>query len=120
MAATGPVLLCTLMHRWSASGPSLPDEIGLITITMLMVAIGCVLQLRATTTFGGLTLGIYLAVLFAHLAYHPQVAIGVYLAAGGAIIFLTGVVLSIYRDRLLALPSKIANRQGIFQIIDWR
>jgi len=118
--ATAPVLFCMLMHRWSVSGPSLPDEIGLITITMLMVAIGCVLQLRATTTFGGLTLGVYLAVLFGHLAYHPQIAIGVYLAAGGSMIFLTGVVLSIYRDRLLALPSKIANRQGIFQIIDWR
>ncbi len=120
LTATIPVLFCTLMHRWSSTGPSLGDEIGLITITALMVAIGCVLQVRSTTTFGGLTLGIYLAVLFGHLAYHPQIAIGVYIAAGGALIFLTGVMLSIYRDRLLALPSKIANREGIFRVIDWR
>lgn len=120
ITATAPVFFCTLMHRWSRSGPSLADEIGLITITTLMVAIGCVLQIRATTSIGGMALSVYLAVLFGHLAYHPQVAIGVYLAAGGAMIFMTGVILSIYRDRLLALPSKIANREGIFQIIDWR
>jgi hypothetical protein len=120
IAATAPVFVCTLMHRWSESGPSLADELGLITITSLMVAAGCVLQIRATTAIGGTALGAYLAVLFGHLAYHPQVTVGVYLAAGGAMIFLTGVILSIYRDRLLALPSKIANREGVFQIIDWR
>ena len=118
--ATLPVLCCTLMHRWSTSGPSLGDELCLITVTALMVAIGCVLQVRATTTIGAATLGLYLAILFGHLAYHPQVAIGVYLAAGGALIFMTGVVLSIYRDRLLALPARIAQREGIFRVIDWR
>jgi|GEM_PF-1993866 hypothetical protein len=120
LASTLPVLICTLMHRWSQSGPSLGDELSLITITALMVTIGCILQVRSTTTFGGLTLGLYLAVLFGHLAYHPQIAVGVYLAAGGALIFLTGVLLSVYRDRLLALPSKISNREGLFRIIDWR
>jgi hypothetical protein len=119
-AATVPVMIRTLMHRWSTSGPSLGDELGLLTVTILMVAIGCILQIRSTTMIGGSTLGVYLAVLFGHLAYHPQVAIGVYIAAGGALIFLTGVVLSIYRERLLALPSQVANREGIFRVIDWR
>jgi hypothetical protein len=31
-----------------------------------------------------------------------------------------GVALSIYRDRLLALPDQIVNREGFFRIIDWR
>lgn len=119
LAATLPVLVCTLYHRWY-TGPLLGDELGLITVSALMVALGCVLQIRSTTTFGGVTLGIYLAVLFGHLAYHPQIAVGAYLAIGGAIIFLCGVMLSIYRDRLLALPSRIAHREGIFQVIDWR
>jgi hypothetical protein len=120
IAATAPVFVCMLMHRWSAKGPSLGDELSLITITSLMVAVGCILQIRATTSIGGLALGVYLAVLFGHLAYQPQIAVGVYLVAGGAVIFMTGVMLSVYRDRLLALPSKIANREGIFQMIDWR
>ncbi len=75
--ATLPVLCFTLMHCWSTSGPSLGDERGLITVTVLMVKIGGVLQIRATTTVGGATLGLYLAVLFGHVAYHPQVTIGV-------------------------------------------
>jgi len=118
--ATLPVFYCTLMHRWSSNGPSMIDEIGLITIAVAMIAIGCVLHIRSTTSIGGLIFGSYLIVLFGHLAYHPQVAIGVYLAAGGLLIFMTGVMLSIYRDRLLALPAKISNREGVFQIIDWR
>ena len=120
LAATMPVLICAFMHRWSISGPSLGDEIGLLTVSILMVSIGCILQLRSTTLIGGSTLGIYLAVLFGHLAYHPQVAIGVYIAAGGALIFLTGITLSIFRDRLLALPSKMAHREGVFRVMDWR
>lgn len=120
LLATFPVFCCTLMHRLWSGAPSLGDELGLITVTVLMVAIGCVLQIRSTTSVGGAALGLYLAVLFGNLVYHPQIAVGVYLAAGGGIIFLTGVVLSIYRDRLLALPSNIAHREGIFQWIDWR
>ena len=119
LAATAPVLICMLYHRWS-TGPLLGDELGVITVSVLMVALGCILQIRSATTVGGATLGIYLAVLFGHLAYHPQIAVGAYIAIGGAVIFLTGVILSIYRDRLLALPSRIASREGIFQIIDWR
>jgi len=120
LLATLPVFYCALMHRLWSNAPSLGDELGLITVTVLMVAIGCVLQIRSTTSVGGAALGLYLAVLFGNLVYHPQIAVGVYLAAGGGIIFLTGVLLSIYRDRLLSLPSKIAQREGIFQLIDWR
>jgi hypothetical protein len=119
IAATFPVLFCTLYHR-ATTGPNLGDELALMTISILMVALGCVLQVRSPTALGGGTLAIYLAVLFGRLAYHPQIAVGAYLAIGGGVVFLVGVVLSIYRDRLLALPSKIAHREGVFQVIDWR
>jgi hypothetical protein len=85
-----------------------------------MVVTGCVLQVRSTTTLGALSFVTYLVVLFAELVYRPQVALGAYLAIGGGLVFLAGVALSVYRDRLLALPSKIAHREGIFRIIDWR
>jgi hypothetical protein len=39
---------------------------------------------------------------------------------GGGSIFLIGLLLSVYRDRLLALPQKIKQRQGIFQVLSWR
>ncbi len=38
----------------------------------------------------------------------------------GAVIFLTGLLLSIYRDRLLALPEKVKRREGIFRVLGWR
>jgi len=36
------------------------------------------------------------------------------------LIFAIGIALSIYRDRLLALPEQIAKHEGLFKIIDWR
>lgn len=120
IAATLPILFCTLKHRFSFAGPLLIEELALITIATLMIAIGCVLQIRSTTTFGVGTIVLYLVILFADLAYRPQIAISAYLAAGGAVIFVLGVILSIYRDRLLALPTMVAQRKGLFQIIDWR
>jgi len=50
----------------------------------------------------------------------PNVAMGVYLAIGGALLFAMGIALSIYRERLLALPSRIQNREGVFRILAWR
>ncbi len=42
--------------------------------------------------------------MLASLAYRPQVAVGVYLAVGGALVFATGIALSVYREKLLKLP----------------
>jgi hypothetical protein len=36
------------------------------------------------------------------------------------VIFGTGVVLAVYRDRLLALPAKVRNREGVFRVLSWR
>jgi len=115
-----PLLIAVLYHRWVGAGPSVWEEIALLTITILMTVTGIVWQIKATTLIGGAALGIYLVVLVVSLAYHPQVAVGVYLAAGGAAIFAAGLALSIYRDKLLQLPDQIAKRQGIFRILNWR
>ena len=58
---------------------------------------------------GGGALTLYLIVMIGRLAYHPQVAIGVYLAIGGGLVFVCGVALSMYRERLLQLPSRRAD-----------
>jgi hypothetical protein len=63
---------------------------------------------------------LYLIVTIAELAHQAQIATGVYLAVGGAVVFAAGVGLSIYRDKLLQLPDKIARREGVFQVIGWR
>lgn len=70
--------------------------------------------------FEGLSLFVYLCILIASLAYLRQASQGVYLAVGGAVIFLIGVLLSVYRDRLLQLADKMAKRESIFTIMNWR
>ena len=39
----------------------------------------------------------------------------VYIMIGGGAFFLTGLLLSIYRDRLLALPDRFKRREGVFR-----
>ncbi|MFV2071000.1 MAG: hypothetical protein ACC645_28870 [Pirellulales bacterium] len=47
-------------------------------------------------------------------------AVGIYLAVGGAVVFAAGIALSVYRDKLLGLPEQISNREGVFRILNWR
>ena len=85
-----------------------------------MAVTGVAWQIRATTLYGGGALAIYLVVMITSLAYRPQVAVGVYLAAGGALVFGTGIALSVYREKLLKLPEQMSMRKGIFKILKWR
>src|SRR5437762_6605833 len=98
------------------SAPHWQDELAIVVFTILMLVTGFSWRVQSTTVIGGGTLFLYLC----QFAYRPEVTAGMYLAAGGALVFALGVVLSIYRDRLLALPDRVAKREGIFQIIGWR
>ncbi|MCA9236899.1 MAG: hypothetical protein KDA44_15590 [Planctomycetales bacterium] len=120
LLASAPLLIAVLYHRWALGAPSLYDELALLSITIAMTVTGAAWQIKASTLLGGGALVIYLAVLVCSLAYHPQVAIGVYLAAGGAIVFAIGVALSVYREKLLQLPERAARREGVFRILNWR
>ena len=92
----------------------------MLTLTIPMLVTGLSWKIKATTLWGGSALTIYLIVLVVSLTYRPEVAIGVYLAAGSAIVFAIGIVLSIYRDKLLEIPDQVANRTGVFRILNWR
>lgn len=120
LSACVPVLIAVLYHRFAGAGPHLPDELAIITLSIALVLTGIMWQVKSTTLVGSGSLMLYLMVLIGHLAYNPQVAVGVYLAIGGAIIFLIGVLLSVYREKLLALPEQIAKREGLFRIMNWR
>jgi len=58
--------------------------------------------------------------LLADLGRQQTWAGGGYLAIAGGVVFLLGIVLSMYRERLLALPDQIAKREGVFKVLDWR
>ena len=122
LMATVP-LVVAVMYHWAASGHfSLVDELALLTITVLMVLTGYVWQVRSTTFFGGVSLVFYLFVLVisCSLNMERQWIIGVYLTVIGGLVFALGVGLSVYRDRLLKLPERISNREGVFRILNWR
>ncbi len=117
--ATLPLLIDVLYHR-ADHVTFLRSELAIVTISGLLLAAGLGWKTKATTFFGGGTLAIYLVVLFGSLLYRPQVTVGAYLAIGGGVMFIIALLLSMYRERLLSLPDRIAARQGIFQVIDWR
>lgn len=120
LLATVPLAIAVFYHRFALDAPSLGDELALLTVTILMTVTGAAWQVKSTTLSGGATLVSYLAVLVWSLAYHPQVAVGVYLAAGGAVVFAVGVALSVYREKLLQIPERAARREGVFRILNWR
>ena len=118
--ASLPVIFA-VFYQWNTVEAFSPvDEIALLTVTLLMLATGVVWQVKASTVFGGGTLSVYLVVLVISLLYRPNAGIGLYLAIGGGTLFGIGLLLALYRDRLISLPQRIAEREGIFRVISWR
>ena len=85
-----------------------------------MLVTGLSWKIKSTTLWSGSALAFYFIVLIISLIHRPQVAIGVYMAVGGAVVFAIGIVLSVYREKLLDIPDHIANRKGVFEILNWR
>ncbi len=117
---TLPLLVALCYWRFNVGTVHWPEELGVVAFSILMLVTGFSWQVKSTTVAGGGTLFLYLIVTIGELAYQPQIATGIYLVVGGTIVFVAGIFLSIYRDKLLALPDKIAKREGVFQVIGWR
>jgi len=115
-----PVLAGAFYFRFAVGRPSLPEEFAALTAAIVLSATGLGWRFKAPTIVGLGSLAVYLAVMIGQLAYHPQVAVGVYLAVGGGMLFIAAAFLAAYRETILALPDAIERRQGIFQILDWR
>jgi hypothetical protein len=114
-----PLAIAAIVNRFGYE-ISLMDELGLATVSILMFVTGFMCRLRATTLVGGSLLVIHLAMLLVFAGMRAQLAVGIYLAIGGSVIFASGVLLSIYRDRLLALPQRIKHHEGVFGVLAWR
>ncbi|MGD0769971.1 MAG: hypothetical protein ABSB42_17435 [Tepidisphaeraceae bacterium] len=114
-----PLAVAAIVNRFGYE-ISLMDELGLATVSILMFVTGFMCRLRATTLVGGCLLVIHLAMLLVFAGMRAQLAVGIYLAIGGGVIFALGVLLSIYRDRLLALPQRIRHHEGVFGVLAWR
>ncbi len=122
LLAPAALSIATLYYRFGAGEPSTIDELGLVGVTLLMLVTGLAWQLKAPTLIGGTVLAAYLLVLVGTLAIYPNVSryMGIFLAIGGGLLFAAGVALSVYRERLLALPERMKSREGVFQVLNWR
>ncbi len=120
LLAAAPLLAAVIYHRFVGSGISPIDELALLTITLLMLVTGYSWHIKSTTFLGGSTLVLYLLVIVVSLGWQRQVAVGIYLAIGGGLVFALGIVLSIFREKLSDLPDQMARREGIFRVLNWR
>ena len=120
LAVVVPLFVATLVHRFGLE-ISHVDELGLVFGSVALLGSGILCRVRSTTIVGdGPTRlrpggrGVHAPLPRTadprrHLPHH-----------GGGLLFGTGLVLSIYRDRLLPLPDKIKRREGVFRVFGWR
>jgi hypothetical protein len=99
-----------------------PDEFGLLAGGLLLLASGFVLQIKSTTLTGATMLTVYVVtlLLFARGLLEQVQTAALWLAIGGGSIFAIGLLLAVYRDRLLSLPERVKNREGVFRVLNWR
>jgi hypothetical protein len=97
------------------------NELGMLAAGLLLLATGFMFQIKSTTLTGAFMSVLYLMsmVLFLRVPEKLQTT-AVYIMVGGGLFFAAGLALSLYRDRLLALPERIKRREGVFRVLTWR
>jgi hypothetical protein len=96
-------------------------ELGVLVVGLMLLGIGVLCRIRWSTLTGAASLAFYVLslVLLVRLPDQLQTT-AIYMMVGGGVFFTTAVVLSIYRDRLLALPQKVKSGEGVFEVLTWR
>ncbi len=114
-----PVLVVVMSYRIGGQF-HLVQELSMIAAGTLLLTAGLVCRARATTLVGA---GLTMAYIFGLLAFvhwkEVQVA-AVALTIGGGLLFGAGLLLSVYRDRMLALRDGFQQRKGVFGVLTWR
>ena len=114
-----PLAIATIIDR-SQDHFIVPNELGFLLAAILLVTTGFLFQLKSTTLTGVTLILVYFATLLIFVPWGRLSTIAVFMTVGGGTLFLTGLLLSVYRDRLLQLPEKVKQRRGLFRILNWR
>ena len=120
LLASVPLLVATIYYRFNKGIVFSVDEYGLLTITLLMLATGYIWKVKATALVGSILLVVYVGTFVTWEFYEAQLRLGQYLLIGGAVFFICGLALSIYRDLLQRLPDQFTQREGVFRVLTWR
>ena len=125
LLSAGPLVLGMLVQRFDNQlaewGWVLVHEAGVLAIGLLLLGAGVLCRIRWSTIVGGSTLLIYVISLVGLIRLPDQLqTTSIYMMIGGGLFFAVAIVLSIYRDRLLAIPKRVEAGQGVFRVLKWR
>lgn len=121
--SAGPLLLGLILGRLGFFSPAWTSthEVAVLALGLLLVGSGVLCRLRATTLTGAASLVIYVASLVLLIDIPDRLqSTAIYLMVGGGLFFGSAVLLSVYRDRLLALSDHIREGDGVFAVLKWR
>jgi hypothetical protein len=97
------------------------NEVTMLAAGLVLLAAGLACRIQSTTVAGAALTVTFLVTLFLYVRLPERLqTTAVYIMAGGGLFFVTGLVLSLYRDRLLHLPERIKRREGVFRVLTWR
>lgn len=120
-----PFILALSAQRFTSPpdfvGWGLFNELGALAVGLILIVIGIACRVRSTTLGGAATLIVYFATLLCFVRLPESLQrTAVYVMIGGALVFACGLVLSICRDRILALPERFREKEGLFGVLKWR
>jgi hypothetical protein len=97
------------------------NELGMLTAGLVLLATGYMFRIKSTTLGGASLMATYLITLLLFIRFPAELqTTAVYMMIGGALFFAAGLLLSLYRDRLLEMPDRIKRREGVFRVLTWR
>jgi hypothetical protein len=114
-----PLAVATLIDR-SRDHFIFLNEMGFLAAAVVLLTTGLLFQLRATTLCGAMLTGLYFVTLLIFVPWSRMNTIAVSITVGGGALFILGLLLSVYRDRLLTLPEQVKRREGVFRVLNWR
>src|SRR5439155_4209730 len=110
-----PLTIAVMTYRSTSDPATNPfhwqDEVGMLFAGVLLLATGSMIQLRSTTIAGAFLLLVYLLTLPILLPWGKLDTAAILIMVAGGLIFGTGLLLSVYRDRLL---TQVQHFEGQF------
>ena len=125
LLVTVPLAIGLIVYRFGfATGDAWMHfhEIAAIAAGLILFGSGVCCKLRATTISGAILLATYLLSLLALVIRLPDQlqSASVMMMVGGGLFFVTALLLSVYRDRLISLPRRIREGEGVYKVLKWR